>query len=564
MPKNLCNFADKLIIKTNINTMAKRGQNKQNKSQQLTPEAYLRQRARSLEIGPCYASDIFGEAGEGIVIVTRKHSGGKFSMGVYMIDAFCLGIKDSTYNMWIEDYEVRDIIDHFGELKPCTYEEAHNMVYGAMEFALEAGIQPHKSFALTKYMLEEDDEHVPLIDYSFGKDGKHFLVANTRQEANRYLPLLRKNLGEGNFEFSIAEGEEDESEKEEYMSPQSTTMMENLETYETFHILDFAEMLHLDIPQEGTEKQIKKAYIQAIYNHPMQVLERLPLTEITLLASVKELDKGFRQVPLVNSLVSPIFIIVGFAKRAELTDNTPYAIVADDFVEKVLVHLNMQQLLESQQERYEVESLFRVASDLYGAVSEKHLKQLIAEHFDLSQQEASERLDKAREQSTLFDWISVNLQPFTHDEEIVLYQSDYMWDDLQAFLKASAAKRSIKEFRALPKECLQNSEAIYEQLNDQQAGFAQFLKEQFGLDNDAVEDVCFNLWYRAQHEEDPDFEQESFMEYFINEVFERITPSKRSKSALEEAISHLQAYMNAMPRWVLKGHSPAEVDRGAM
>lgn len=559
MPKNLCNFADKLKIKTNINTMAKRGQNKQNKSQQLTPEAYLRQRARSLEIGPCYASDIFGEAGEGIVIVTRKHSGGKFSMGVYMIDAFCLGIKDSTYNMWIEDYEVKDIIDHFGELKPCTYEEAHNMVYGAMEFALEAGIQPHKSFALTKYMLEEDDEHVPLIDYPFGKDGKHFLVVDTRQEANRYLPLLRKNLGEGNFEFSIAQAGADESEEDGYMSsPQSTTMMENLETFKKHEILDFAEILHLDIPQKGTENQIKKAYIQAIYDHPLQVLERLPLSEIMLLSCVKDLDKGYRQLPLVNLFEHPMFTDLGIAEPVGLVDNVIYVVVADDFVEKVLVHLNLQQLLESQQERYQVECLFNEATSLYGVVSQEHMKQIIADYLALSQQEASEMFDRAREQSALFEWIKLDLNIFSRDEDKIFYHNKYMWDNLAVFIKKQKAERSIK-YLPFPKECLLKSEAVYFQLNDQQADFTQFLKVQFRLDDDAVQDVCFNLWYRAQHEEDPDFEHESYMDYFMHEVFAKITPSKRSKFALEEAMSHLQAYMNAMPRWILKGYSPKEI-----
>lgn len=539
--------------------MAKRGQNKQQKSQQLTPEAYLRQRARSLEIGPCYASDIFGEAGEGIVIVTRKHSGGKFSMGVYMIDAFCLGIKDSTYNMWIEEYEVRDIIDHFGDLKPCTYEEAHNMVYGAMEFALEAGIQPHKSFALTKYMLEEDDERIPIIDYPFGKDGKHFLVADTMQEASRYLPLLRKNLGEGNFDFSIVEEDEYESEEDGFMTPQSTTMMENLDGYKKHEILDFAEMLHLEIPEDGTEKQIKEAYIQAIYDHPTQVIERLPLSEITLLSCVKDMDKGYRQLPLANQFVHPMFTTLGVAEPAGLIGNTPYVVVADDFVEKVLVYTNFHQLLESYQERYEVECLFNMATDLYGVVSQKHLKHLIADYFDVSQKKASEMFDRTREQSALFEWIGLDLNVFTRNEGKIFYHNDYMWDNLMVFIKKQKAKRSIKDYRPLPKECVQTPRAIYFQLNDRQADFTQFLKERFGLDDGAVEDVCFNLWYRAQHEEDPDFEYESYIDNFIHEVFEGSAQSKWSKSLVEEAISHLQAYMNAMPRWVLKGHSPEEI-----
>ena len=37
-------------------------------------------------------------------------------------------------------------------------------------------------------MLEEDDDKIPLIEYEYGKDGKHTLVAHSGLEASRYLP----------------------------------------------------------------------------------------------------------------------------------------------------------------------------------------------------------------------------------------------------------------------------------------------------------------------------------------------------------------------------------------
>ena len=55
--------------------MARKGQKKLSTTQSLTPEKYLRQRVRSLEIGECYATDMFNDGGgEGVVIVSRKHS----------------------------------------------------------------------------------------------------------------------------------------------------------------------------------------------------------------------------------------------------------------------------------------------------------------------------------------------------------------------------------------------------------------------------------------------------------------------------------------------------------
>ncbi|QUB70860.1 hypothetical protein J4864_01140 [Prevotella multiformis] len=164
----------------------------------LSPEKYLRTKARMLQKGQCYRSSSLFEAGEGYVIVTRKHMGGKISFAAYLIDTYCVGVKGSFYRLRVEEDEFEDFLDRASEgdgLIECSYEEAHNIVYGAVEFAGEADIEPDKSFALSRYMLEEDTEDVPLIEYRFGKDGRHFLVASSGFEASRYLPKLKKTYG---------------------------------------------------------------------------------------------------------------------------------------------------------------------------------------------------------------------------------------------------------------------------------------------------------------------------------------------------------------------------------
>ncbi len=184
--------------------MAKKKQKKLQTGQQfLSPEQYMKQRARTLEIGTCYVSDDMTECGEGHVIVTRRHTGGRISMAMYLVDIYCLGVKDSFFRLRLEEDELDEMLDMGSGVHECSYEEAHNWVYGAIAWAEEAGIEPDKSFAVTKYMLKEDTDDVPLIEYEFGLGGKHLLMAKNNLEASRYLPLLKKNLGEGNFTFTI-------------------------------------------------------------------------------------------------------------------------------------------------------------------------------------------------------------------------------------------------------------------------------------------------------------------------------------------------------------------------
>lgn len=197
--------------------MAKKKNKKAQQQQFLSPQNFLRQRARSLAIGECYFTPAIEETGEGIAIVSRKHTGGRVSYAVYLVDIWCVGVKDTYYRLRCEESDFEAFVEHMGpQVEPMSYEEVHNWIYGAVAFADEAGIPPHKDFALTKYMLEEDTDDIPLIDHEFGKEGKYFLVAKNGLEASRYLPYLKKNIGEGNFDFLIESGSYDGYEDYDY------------------------------------------------------------------------------------------------------------------------------------------------------------------------------------------------------------------------------------------------------------------------------------------------------------------------------------------------------------
>lgn len=170
-----------------------------NNQQFLSPERYLREKARTLEIGKCYVSSDIREAGEGMVIVQRLHKGVKITFGAFLVDIFCLGVVDAFAQVRVDEedfsYNFGSKIES-GELVEIPYAEAHNWVYGAIEFAAEAGVNAPKQFDLAGCVLEEDDERVPLIDLPFGKEGKHFLVADSQEMVDRLLPYLEEHLGE--------------------------------------------------------------------------------------------------------------------------------------------------------------------------------------------------------------------------------------------------------------------------------------------------------------------------------------------------------------------------------
>lgn len=185
--------------------------------QPLSPDKYIREKVRNLPIGKCTIGSNWKEAGGTTVVVTRCHKQGTFTIGTYFVDTFCRGIVLSAYFFNLSEDDYKDYLNQLNEnggRKEIDYVEAHNIIYGAIAFAEEAGLKPDKSFELTKYILEEDTEDIPLLEYEFGKNGKHLLIARNRLEANTYLPILRQNLEEDEYDYFIDDSAEEEMDDE--------------------------------------------------------------------------------------------------------------------------------------------------------------------------------------------------------------------------------------------------------------------------------------------------------------------------------------------------------------
>ncbi len=231
-------------------------------SQPISPKKYIMQKGRSLPIDSCWILEDWEKVGETPVIVARRHASGKFTIGLYLIDTFCVGLKDSFYHFNIDSQEYDDLLDKMDikrELVQVSYNEAHNLIFGAIAFAEEAGIKPCPEFALTQYLLEEDTEDIPLIEYDFGKNGKHFLITKSNLELNTYLPLLEKNLSKEEYDYIYPDNFEDEDENDGYVPIISEKHLKNIEKalkiMEAYKLPN--ENYNYDYPEYPQELKIK-------------------------------------------------------------------------------------------------------------------------------------------------------------------------------------------------------------------------------------------------------------------------------------------------------------------
>lgn len=179
---------------------------------------YIIDRARKLPIYKCW---LIGDNVSGIkqIIVTRQKTGGKLVVGFFLIDLFCLGLKDTFYREFDDEEELEDMV--FSKLPYEINEQeidptyAQNLVYGAIEYAENLGFSPHKEFKVSEYILD-DIEELEYIEIEFGKDGKPFYLPGENDNIVKNLMILDANVGKGNYNYANAFDYDDDDDDDDF------------------------------------------------------------------------------------------------------------------------------------------------------------------------------------------------------------------------------------------------------------------------------------------------------------------------------------------------------------
>lgn len=197
--------------------MAKKKNKKQKQVQtKISDAAYMRSgRARKLPIHECLVSSDWEVSGLAHIVVSRRHVNGNISLASYLVDLYCLGVKDAWYRVNVFSFEYQEFLDKLEEnlkVEQAEYATAHNIIYGAIAFAEDYGFSPVSDFREAKMMLEEDTEEIPLIEFEFGVDGKpQLVVTSDNSKLPFYISKLEKHAGKGNFEVVFLKDPDDDS-----------------------------------------------------------------------------------------------------------------------------------------------------------------------------------------------------------------------------------------------------------------------------------------------------------------------------------------------------------------
>lgn len=111
------------------------------------------------------------EEGISPVYISRELTKESFVFISYLVDFWCLGVKDTTLKFGISKADLKYIYSRNNDFETISYQEARSLILGAVDFAKAIGIAPHSSWnGIASSFIEASLTYES--KFSFGQDGK--------------------------------------------------------------------------------------------------------------------------------------------------------------------------------------------------------------------------------------------------------------------------------------------------------------------------------------------------------------------------------------------------------
>jgi hypothetical protein len=147
-----------------------------------------------------------GASGLVTIVVARDLSGSRVSACRYLVDVYCLGVKDAfgprvMDRRKLPEFVFRTFSAYDGSPMAAPVELARQLVFGAIEYARGLGFEPCSDFdARADHLGPRQGSSV----ISFGREGKPFFIQGPRDNARQIMRTLENSVGRDGFHFIVA------------------------------------------------------------------------------------------------------------------------------------------------------------------------------------------------------------------------------------------------------------------------------------------------------------------------------------------------------------------------
>ena len=166
--------------------------------------------AREYPIEGCWTFPKWRDNGLATVVVARRQPNHNIAFGTYLVDYYCLGVKNAYLNVdiphsaFIGQYLPEILPDGIVEITPAL---AHELVYGSIDYAAQFGFKPHRDFRQAGLMLAAPGTHPPTGDIEFGYEGQPLFIAGPFDKVEATMKQLERTTGDGNYHFFVPMGD---------------------------------------------------------------------------------------------------------------------------------------------------------------------------------------------------------------------------------------------------------------------------------------------------------------------------------------------------------------------
>ncbi len=144
------------------------------------------------------------------MFLSRKIGARGLALGGFLVDAYCLGVKDAMYRELDED-EMEELLDEVSDTAPFAPVDppyARKLLRDAAAYARSLGLPPHPDYASVEPLFGDVAADACDVEFKFGHEGRPFYVPGPTElptQIRRRIDRLRRRLGDDGFDFGIAE-----------------------------------------------------------------------------------------------------------------------------------------------------------------------------------------------------------------------------------------------------------------------------------------------------------------------------------------------------------------------
>ncbi|MFP4600241.1 MAG: hypothetical protein ACLFVJ_18445 [Persicimonas sp.] len=143
------------------------------------------------------------------VLVSRKMPGQKLAVATFLIDLWCLGIKDTIFTTGMTSDRYRDLKQRLGQtgdaLEPAPPELIARVVDQALRYALALGFFPPPDYFAASKLIGDIDPEASQESIPLGDDGQPFYMAGPHDDVDAIGDQLSRRVSPYGFGFVVGQ-----------------------------------------------------------------------------------------------------------------------------------------------------------------------------------------------------------------------------------------------------------------------------------------------------------------------------------------------------------------------